>query len=234
METIHVKFDELIEMASKCNNLELGINCMNFQDSSEDLQSISSKSDLDNLFGSMYEEYYATSSQEVSDNSVANTLDNDHTSSSSSIVVEEDESPQIVSSSVEQVTTKPNSLVLNENANELHPSNMHEFHQNITQVIVSTIKPKNIKEAMLDTSCIESMQDELNLFKRLDVWKLVECPIGKKIITVKWIWKNKIDAKNTVTYNKSHLVAKGYRQEEEIDFEESFSPVARLEAVRIL
>ncbi|GJV45265.1 retrovirus-related pol polyprotein from transposon TNT 1-94, partial [Tanacetum coccineum] len=53
------------------------------------------------------------------------------------------------------------------------------------------------------------------------------------IITVKWIWKNKIDAENTVIRNKSRLVAKGYGQEERIDFEESFAPVARLEAVKI-
>ncbi|GJS84030.1 retrovirus-related pol polyprotein from transposon TNT 1-94 [Tanacetum coccineum] len=98
---------------------------------------------------------------------------------------------------------------------------------------VSTIEPKNIKEAMLDASWIESMQDELNQFKHLDVWELVECPIGRNIIVVKWIWKNKTDAENTVIRNKSRLVAKGYRQEEGINFEESFTPVARLEAVRI-
>ncbi|GKA07765.1 retrovirus-related pol polyprotein from transposon TNT 1-94 [Tanacetum coccineum] len=98
---------------------------------------------------------------------------------------------------------------------------------------ISTIKPKNIKEAMLDHSWIESMQDELNQFKRLDVWELVECPVGRNIITVKWIWKNKTDAENTVIRNKSRLVAKGYRQEEGIYFEESFSPVARLDSVRI-
>ncbi|GKA16318.1 retrovirus-related pol polyprotein from transposon TNT 1-94 [Tanacetum coccineum] len=98
---------------------------------------------------------------------------------------------------------------------------------------ISTIEPKNIKEAMLDHSWIESMQDELNQFKRLDVWELVECPVGRNIIAVKWIWKNKTDAENTVIQNKSCLVAKGYRQEEGIDFEESFAPVARLEAVRI-
>ncbi|GKD08378.1 retrovirus-related pol polyprotein from transposon TNT 1-94, partial [Tanacetum coccineum] len=146
-------------------------------DSSEDSQSIPSKTDLDNLFSPLYEEYYATSSQEVSDNSAANTLDNEHTSSSSSIVVEEDEAPQIVSSLAEQ-----------------DPSDMLEFHQKhrssdrwtknhpIEQVIgdpskpvmtrnrlqtdadvcmyaliVSTIEPKNIKEAMLDASWIESM-----------------------------------------------------------------------------
>ncbi|GJR12945.1 retrovirus-related pol polyprotein from transposon TNT 1-94 [Tanacetum coccineum] len=98
---------------------------------------------------------------------------------------------------------------------------------------ISTIEPKNIKEAMLDHSWNESMQDELNQFKRLDVWELVECPVGRNIIAVKWIWKNKTDAKNMVIRNKSRLVAKGYRQEEGIDFEDSFAPVARLEAVRI-
>ncbi|GKD47634.1 hypothetical protein Tco_1276610 [Tanacetum coccineum] len=88
METIHVKFDELTAMASECNNLELGMNYANFNDSLKDSQSVPSTSYLDNLFGPMYEEYYVSSSQEVSHNSTANTLDNDHTSSSSSIVVE--------------------------------------------------------------------------------------------------------------------------------------------------
>ncbi|GJT53805.1 retrovirus-related pol polyprotein from transposon TNT 1-94 [Tanacetum coccineum] len=203
-----------------------------------------SKIDLDNLFGPLYEEYHATSSPEVSDNSAANTLYNEHTSSSSSIVIEEDEAPQIVSSLAEQIATEPNPPVLNENADELDPSNMHEFHQKhrssdkwtknhpIEQVILSIIEPKNIKEAMLDHNWIESMQDELNQFQRLDVWELVECPIGRNIIVVKWIWKNKTDAKNTVIRNKSRLVAKGYGQEEGINFEESFAPVARLKAVR--
>nr|GFA42865.1 hypothetical protein [Tanacetum cinerariifolium] len=50
------------------------------------------------------------------------------------------------------------------------------------------------------------------------------------IIAVKWPWKNKSDAENIVIRNKSHLIAKGYKKEEGIDFEESFAPVARLEA----
>ncbi|GKA73048.1 retrovirus-related pol polyprotein from transposon TNT 1-94, partial [Tanacetum coccineum] len=49
----------------------------------------------------------------------------------------------------------------------------------------------------------------------------------------KWLCKNKIDAENTMIRNKSHLVAKGYKQEEGIDFEESFAPVDRLKAVRM-
>ncbi|GJY87859.1 retrovirus-related pol polyprotein from transposon TNT 1-94, partial [Tanacetum coccineum] len=119
------------DMASECNNLEPRMNYTNFQDSSEDSQSIPLKSDLDNLFGPMYEEYYATSSQKVSDNSATNTLDNEHTSSSPSIVVEEDEAPQIVSSSAEQVATEPNSLVLNENVDQFVQEDFADFDGNV-------------------------------------------------------------------------------------------------------
>ncbi|GJW11736.1 putative reverse transcriptase domain-containing protein [Tanacetum coccineum] len=76
----------------------------------------------------------------------------------------------------------------------------------------STLEPQNIKEVMSDHSWIESMQDELHQFERLD---------------------NKSDVDNIVIQNKSRLVAKGYKQEEGIDFEESFAPIARLEAVRM-
>ncbi|GJR54385.1 retrovirus-related pol polyprotein from transposon TNT 1-94 [Tanacetum coccineum] len=61
---------------------------------------------------------------------------------------------------------------------------------------VSTIEPKNIKEAMADHSWIESMQDELNQFERLQVWELVPRPEGKNVIALKWLWKNKCDAEN--------------------------------------
>ncbi|GJV56221.1 retrovirus-related pol polyprotein from transposon TNT 1-94 [Tanacetum coccineum] len=89
-----------------------------------------------------------------------------------------------------------------------------------------TVEPKNIKEARLDHCWIESMQDELNQFKRLDVWEIVERHIGRNIIGVKWLWKNKTNAENMVIRNKCCLVAKGYRQEEGIDFEESFAHIA--------
>ncbi|GKC61338.1 retrovirus-related pol polyprotein from transposon TNT 1-94 [Tanacetum coccineum] len=75
---------------------------------------------------------------------------------------------------------------------------------------VSTMEPKNVKEAMTDLACIESMQEELLQFKRLD-----------------------LDEENTVIQNKTRLVVRGYRQEEGIDFKESFALVARMEAIRI-
>ncbi|GJV61891.1 retrovirus-related pol polyprotein from transposon TNT 1-94 [Tanacetum coccineum] len=86
---------------------------------------------------------------------------------------------------------------------------------------------------MADHSWIESMQDELNQFERLQVWELIPRPAGKNIIALKWLWKNKCDAENILVQNKTRLVAKGYRQEEGIDFEESFSHVAHLEAIRM-
>ncbi|GJW82598.1 retrovirus-related pol polyprotein from transposon TNT 1-94 [Tanacetum coccineum] len=80
---------------------------------------------------------------------------------------------------------------------------------------------------------IESIQDELHQFQRLDVWELVPRPTNRNVIAVKWLWKNKSDAENIVIRNKSRLLAKGYKQEEGIDFEKSFAPVARFEAVRM-
>nr|GFA14542.1 integrase, catalytic region, zinc finger, CCHC-type, peptidase aspartic, catalytic [Tanacetum cinerariifolium] len=98
---------------------------------------------------------------------------------------------------------------------------------------VSRTEPKNIKEAMADSAWIESMQEELHQFDRLHVWELVDRPLCTNVINLKWLWKNKSDKENTVIRNKSRLVAKGYAQKEGVDFEESFAPVARLEAVRL-
>nr|GEX12738.1 retrovirus-related Pol polyprotein from transposon TNT 1-94 [Tanacetum cinerariifolium] len=98
---------------------------------------------------------------------------------------------------------------------------------------VSTMEPKNVKEAMTDPAWIESMQEELLQFKRLDVWVLVPSPDNISPLTLKWLFKNKHDEEKTVIRNKSRLVVRGYHQEEGIDFKESFAPVARMEAIRI-
>ncbi|GKG29039.1 retrovirus-related pol polyprotein from transposon TNT 1-94, partial [Tanacetum coccineum] len=98
---------------------------------------------------------------------------------------------------------------------------------------VSTAELKNIKESMVDSAWIEAMQEELYQFDKLKVWELVDKLFGKTVIKLKWLWKNKKDKDQTFILNKVQLVAKGYAQEEGIDFQESFAPVARLEAVRI-
>nr|GEZ77010.1 retrovirus-related Pol polyprotein from transposon TNT 1-94 [Tanacetum cinerariifolium] len=119
------------------------------------------------------------------------------------------------------------------------PSNMHtnqlrsDGDMCMYALTVSTMEPKNIKEAMTDPAWIESMQEELLQFKRMDVWVLVPAPDNISPLTLKWIFKNKHDEEQTVIRNKSRLVVRGYRQEEGIDFEESFAPIARMEAIRI-
>nr|GEY62616.1 integrase, catalytic region, zinc finger, CCHC-type, peptidase aspartic, catalytic [Tanacetum cinerariifolium] len=78
-----------------------------------------------------------------------------------------------------------------------------------------------------------SKTEEFNEFERLKVWELVRRPDKVMVITLKWIYKVKLDELGRILKNKARLVARGYRQEEGIDFEESFAPVARLEAIRI-
>ncbi|GJS50315.1 retrovirus-related pol polyprotein from transposon TNT 1-94 [Tanacetum coccineum] len=95
------------------------------------------------------------------------------------------------------------------------------------------VEPKNYKQALEHSCWIEAMQEELHEFERLDVWVLVPSPDNILIIPLKWIFKIKLDEYGEVLKNKARLVAKGYRQEAGIDFEESFAPVARLEAIRL-
>nr|GEY30088.1 retrovirus-related Pol polyprotein from transposon TNT 1-94 [Tanacetum cinerariifolium] len=108
---------------------------------------------------------------------------------------------------------------------------MEQLLQALTASII--MEPKTVKEALTDPAWIKSMQEELHQFIRLDVWELVSLPDGIKPLTLKWLFKNKHDEEYTVIGNKTHPVVRGYRQEEGIDFEESFAPFVRMEAIRI-
>nr|GEZ92870.1 retrovirus-related Pol polyprotein from transposon TNT 1-94 [Tanacetum cinerariifolium] len=94
-------------------------------------------------------------------------------------------------------------------------------------------KPKTYKDALTQSCWIEAMQEELHEFERLKVWELVPRPDKVMVITLKWIYKVKLDELGGILKNKARLVARSYRQDEGIDFEELFAPVARLEAIRI-
>jgi len=99
---------------------------------------------------------------------------------------------------------------------------------------VSKLEPKFFKEAITDEFWIDAMQEELNKFKRSEVWDLVRRPERMNVIRKKWIYKNKSDENRTVTRNKARLVAPGYPQVEGLDFDETFAPIARLESIRLL
>jgi hypothetical protein len=99
---------------------------------------------------------------------------------------------------------------------------------------VSSIEPKKIDEALLDVDCVNAMYEELNNFTINQVWELVERPKGHNMIGTKWIFRNKQDQGRIVVRNKARSVAQGYTQVESLDFGETYTPVARLEANRIL
>ncbi|GKB80775.1 retrovirus-related pol polyprotein from transposon TNT 1-94 [Tanacetum coccineum] len=98
---------------------------------------------------------------------------------------------------------------------------------------LTSIKPKTYKDALTQSCWIEAVQEELNEFKCLKVWELLPCLDKVMVITLKWFYKVKLDELRGILKNKARLVARDYRQEEGIDFEESFALVARLDAIRI-
>ena len=99
---------------------------------------------------------------------------------------------------------------------------------------ISQLEPKNFKEVENEESWILAMQEELGQFERNKVWTLVPRPTNHPIIGTKLVFRNKMDELGNVVRNKARLVAQGYNQEEGIDFDETFAPVARIEAIRLL
>nr|KYP59540.1 Copia protein [Cajanus cajan]KYP59551.1 Copia protein [Cajanus cajan] len=99
---------------------------------------------------------------------------------------------------------------------------------------VSQVEPKKINEALHDEHWLMAMQEELNQFARNEVWDLVPLPSDYPVIGAKWVFRNKLDESGIIIRNMARLVAKGYNQEEEIDYDETFAPVVRIEVIRLL
>ncbi|GKC55951.1 retrovirus-related pol polyprotein from transposon TNT 1-94, partial [Tanacetum coccineum] len=119
------------------------------------------------------------------------------------------------------------------NLNQITLRSQAQNHSNFF-CFISTIEPKNVNEALKDESWVIAMQEELNQFVANDVWELVPLPISQSIIGTKWVFRNKLDENGIVSRNKDRLVAQGYNQQEGIDYDETYAPVARLESIRIL
>ncbi|GJW90252.1 putative ribonuclease H-like domain-containing protein [Tanacetum coccineum] len=112
-------------------------------------------------------------------------------------------------------------------------SNHKDFQNCLFACFLSQQEPTKIAQALDDESWVEAMQEELLQFKIQKVWTLVDLPYGKKAIGTKWVYRNKKDERGIVVRNKARLVAQGYKQEEGIDYDEVFAPVARIEAIRL-
>jgi hypothetical protein len=98
---------------------------------------------------------------------------------------------------------------------------------------VSSFEPFKVEDALRDPDWVVAMQEELNNFKRNEVWSLAE-RIKQNVVGTKWVFRNNQDEHGVVIGNKARLVAKGYSQVEDLDFDETFTPIASLELIRML
>jgi len=99
--------------------------------------------------------------------------------------------------------------------------------------LISKIEPKTINEGSNDEKWTKAIEEELMQIEKKHTWDLVPRPRNKNVIGTKWVFRNKLNEVAEVIRNKARLVCKGYSQIEGIDFEETFSPVERIEVVRL-
>jgi hypothetical protein len=93
------------------------------------------------------------------------------------------------------------------------------------------VEPKNFNEVNEDENWLKSMNEELDRIEKNNTWELVSRPADKNVIGSKWVFKNKMNEQGKIVKNKTILVYKGYAQVEGQDFDETFAPVERLEAI---
>nr|GEW53093.1 retrovirus-related Pol polyprotein from transposon TNT 1-94 [Tanacetum cinerariifolium] len=208
--------DSLNIMKSSTTNVETSINEEVFHEVSESFQGESSLSSLNDDVQQSPEEVILpqTNTQSISNNMIPN---------------------------VNEASTSYN--VFNEHLEDAYfdastsfhdPYNVHTFYQPYPHEKKWTKDhPLHKIIALSDADWVCAMQEELDQFARLKVWRLVPRPEGKTIIKTKWIFKNKKDESSLVIRNKARLVAVGYSQQEGIDYDETFAPVSRIEAIRL-
>src|SRR6266498_5970259 len=132
---------------------------------------------------------------------------------------------------LDQVTTEPRMSTRVRYAPEWYGNPVLEV------MLLDHDEPTNYEEAMMSPDSdrwLEAMKSEIGSMYENKVWTLVDLPDDRRAIENKWIFKKKTDADGNVTIYKARLVAKGYRQVQGVDYNETFSPVAKLKSVRIM
>jgi hypothetical protein len=99
---------------------------------------------------------------------------------------------------------------------------------------MSTGEPCTFAEAEQDVVWQAAMQEEIDFVKRNQTWELADLPLSHRAITLKWVYKLKRNEAGEIIKHKTRLVARGFMQQEGIDFDEVFAPVARMESVCLL
>ncbi|GJW71213.1 retrovirus-related pol polyprotein from transposon TNT 1-94 [Tanacetum coccineum] len=137
-------------------------------------------------------------------------------------LISKDEAPDAIIKCIKNIQVCLNATVRNVRANngtEFEYQTLCDFYENVN---------------ILHQTSVARTPQQNSVVERLQVWELVPCPDKVMLIKLKWIYKVKIDEFCGVPKNKARLVAQGFRQEEGIDFEESFAPVARIEAICVV
>nr|GEZ87568.1 retrovirus-related Pol polyprotein from transposon TNT 1-94 [Tanacetum cinerariifolium] len=251
MKTMKVSFDELSVMAFEQRSSKPRLQSMTSGQISSELdltyalstitKQQPTEGKLDLLFETMYDDYFgsqpsatvenvpsaqepqvrqtSTASTTIADNVLIPTNSSSHATNIPITSQDVDElNPNAMidgNTFVNPFATSSSNAAETSYSQNVDPSNMHTFDQPYPYEFQWT------------------KDHPLEQFKRLDVWVLVPAPDNISPLTLKWLFKNKHDEEQTVIRNKSRLVVRGYRQEEGIDFEESFASVARMEDIKI-
>nr|GEZ26076.1 hypothetical protein [Tanacetum cinerariifolium] len=258
MESIHVNFDELPQMASdqissdpapECQTMVLNHDSLSPAGQCQDNvtqadRTVTTSHELDLLFSLMFDELLNGSSKVVSKSSAVSATDapNQRQQYTTPLNIHTTPAPTC------QVPTLAPTVTSFENINqaEVYAENNQVADDEFINIFSTPVQDQGeMSSCHVDSSNMHTFYQRyssehrwtkdhhIEQFDRLDVWELVDRPLCTNVINLKWLWKNKRDEENTVIQNKSRLVAKGYAQKEGVDFEESFAPVARLEAIRL-
>nr|GEX25252.1 hypothetical protein [Tanacetum cinerariifolium] len=176
------------------------------------------------LFQPMFDEYFKSPSAVSTPISAATLLPPDIVGMSSSTTIDQ-EAPSPSSS--------PNIEATNSPINSINVETNEEVAVFDSDTFTNPFAPPNTSSAESSLRIIEAMQEEIHEFEWLEVWEFVPRPDRAMTINLKWILKVKLDEYGGVLKSKAPLVAKGYHQEEGLDFKELFTPVAHIEAIRI-
>nr|GFB51670.1 hypothetical protein [Tanacetum cinerariifolium] len=224
MESIHVNFEELPQMVSD----QLS------SDPAPEYRIVTTSNELDLLFSLMFDELLNGSSNVVSKSSAVSTTDDPYQRQHYTAPLNNHTTPAPTC----QVPTLVPTVSSSENINqaETHAKNNQVADDEFINIFSTPTKDHLLEQVIRNPSQSVRTRRQLESNAEMCMFaltELVDRPLCINVINLKWLWKNKRDEENTVIRNKSRLVDNGYAQKEGVDFEASFAPVARLEAVRL-
>nr|GEV37189.1 integrase, catalytic region, zinc finger, CCHC-type, peptidase aspartic, catalytic [Tanacetum cinerariifolium] len=178
-----------------------------------------STNELEILFSPMFNEYFNGTTTVVSKSSTVNSADASDKHQQQNIT------PSLLKTVSEEITQL-----------DIQPTPEPITHERTVPAIENINQAENTKDNPLE-QVIRNPSQPIKIRRQLEIdgemCMFALTTIMQNVINLKWLWKNKCDEENTVIHNKARLIAKGYSQKEGTDFEESFTHVARLKAVRL-